>query len=135
MRIVVDTDVASNLIKNTLDPAFRAELAPHEAAITFVTVGELTQWTLVRDLGARRRSELQVYIATWVKIPGGSDVGRKWGEITAYAQRRGRPRPINDSWIAACCLTYELPLATLNATDFEDYAEHEGLRLITPFGH
>jgi predicted nucleic acid-binding protein len=124
MRIVLDTDVASNLIKNT-----------HEAAITFVTVGELTQWALVRDLGARRRSELQVYIATRVKIPGGSDVGRKWGEITAYAQRRGRPRPINDSWIAACCLTYELPLATLNATDFEDYAEHEGLRLITPFGH
>lgn len=90
MRIVVDTDVASNLIKNTLDAAFRAELAPHEAAITFVTVGELTQWTLVRDLGARRRSELHVYIATRVKIPGGTDVGRKWGEITVYAQRRGR---------------------------------------------
>jgi len=135
MRIVLDTDVASNLIKNTLDPAFRAELAPHEAAITFVTVGELTQWALVRDLGARRRSDLQVYIATRVKIPGGSDVGRKWGEITAYAQRRGRPRPINDSCIAACCLTYDLPLASLNTTDFEDYAEHEGLRLITPFSH
>ena len=135
MRIVLDTDVASNLIKNTLDPVFRAELAPHEAAITFVTVGELTQWALVRDLGARRRSELQVYIATRVKIPGGSDVGRKWGEITAYAARRSRPRPINDSWIAACCLTYELPLATLNTTDFEDYAEHEGLQLISPFSH
>jgi toxin FitB len=135
MRLVLDTDVASNLIKNRLDPAFRAELAPHEAAITFVTVGELTQWALVRDLGARRRSELQVYIATRVKIPGGSDVGRKWGEITAYAQRRGRPRPINDSWVAACCLTYDLPLATLNTTDFEDYAEHEGLRLITPLSH
>jgi len=67
-------------------------------------VGELTQWALVRDLGARRRSELQVYIATRVKIPGGSDVGRKWGEITAYAQRRGRPRPINDSWMLTCAI-------------------------------
>ena len=132
MRIVLDTDVASNLIKNTLGAAFRAKLAPHEAAITFVTVGELTQWANVRDLGTRRRSELQAYVARRVKIPGGSDVGRKWGEITAYAQRRGRPRPINDSWIAACCLTYDLALATLNGTDFEDYAEHEGLRLITP---
>ena len=132
MRIVLDTDVASNLIKNTLSAAFRAKLAPHEAAITFVTVGELTQWANVRDLGTRRRSELQAYVARRVKIPGGSDVGRKWGEITAYAQRRGRPRPINDSWIAACCLTYDLPLATLNRTDFEDYAEHEGLRLSTP---
>jgi hypothetical protein len=131
MRIVLDTDVASNLIKNSLDSAFRAQIAPHEAAITFVSVGELTQWANVRDLGARRRGELQVYIATRVKIPGGSDVGRKWGEITGYALRRGRPRPINDSWIAACCLTYDLPLATLNKADFEDYAEHEGLRLIT----
>ena len=32
MRIVLDTDVASNLIKNTLDPAFRVKIAPHEAA-------------------------------------------------------------------------------------------------------
>jgi predicted nucleic acid-binding protein len=132
MRIVLDTDVASNLIKNVLDPAFRAKLAPHEAAITFVTVGELTQWATIRDLGTRRRSELQVYIAARARLPGGSDVGRRWGEITAYAQRRGRPRPINDSWIAACCLTYALPLATCNVDDFSDYVEHEGLRLITP---
>lgn len=132
MRIVLDTDVASNLIKNILDPVFRARLAPHEAAITFVTVGELTQWATVRDLGTRRRSELLAYIAARVKIPGGSDVGRRWGEITAYAQRRGRPRPINYSWIAACCLTYELPPATLNSDDFSDYVDHEGLRLITP---
>jgi predicted nucleic acid-binding protein len=96
MRIVLDTDVASRLLKRTLDPAFRARIAPHEAAITFVTVGELTRWANVRDLGSRRRSELQTYIAARPSLPGGSDVGRKWGEITAYAQRRGRPRPIND---------------------------------------
>lgn len=132
VRIVLDTDVASNLIKNTLDPAFRARLAPHEAAITFVTVGELTHWATVRDLGTRRRRELQAYISERSKVPGGSDVGHMRGEITAYARNRGRPRPINDSWIAACCLAYDLPLATLNVDDFEDYATHEGLQLITP---
>jgi len=42
----------------------------------------------------------------------------------------GRPRPHNDSWIAACCLVYDLPLATLNIKDFADFAEHEGLRII-----
>jgi predicted nucleic acid-binding protein len=35
-------------------------------------------------------------------------------------------------WIAACCLVHDLPLATLNIKDFEDFAEHHGLRLITP---
>jgi len=27
----------------------------------------------------------------------------------------------------ACCLPYELPLATLNTKDFEDFAEHRGV--------
>jgi len=35
-------------------------------------------------------------------------------------------------WIAAGCLVADLPLATLNLKDFEDFAEHDGLRLISP---
>ena len=45
--------------------------------------------------------------------------------------RRGRPRPMNDSWIAACCLAHGLPLATLNVKDFDDFRRHDGLDLIT----
>ena len=65
-------------------------------------------------------------------LTGGRDVARTWGEIVAYADKRGRPRPVNDSWIAACCLTYELPLATLNRGHFDDFVEFEGLRLLLP---
>jgi toxin FitB len=57
-------------------------------------------------------------------------VAEKWGQLQARAQRRGRPRPHNDTRIAACCLTDNLPLATLNIKDFADFAEHEGLALI-----
>jgi predicted nucleic acid-binding protein len=32
----------------------------------------------------------------------------------------------NDTWIAACCLVYNLPLATLNTKDFADFAENDG---------
>lgn len=59
------------------------------------------------------------------------NVSRVWGEITAFAQRRGRPRPSNDAWIAACCLAHDLPLATLNIKDFADFAEHEELSTVT----
>jgi predicted nucleic acid-binding protein len=52
------------------------------------------------------------------------------GRISAAAIQRGRARPANDTWIAACARTYGLPLATLNVKDFEDFAEHEGLKLI-----
>src|SRR3954469_8096998 len=53
---------------------------------------------------------------------GGRPVGRATG---------GRPtaRPVNDSCIAACCLVRDLPLATFNAKDFEDFAEDDGLTL------
>jgi predicted nucleic acid-binding protein len=56
--------------------------------------------------------------------------GQGPGEITTAAQRRGRPRPFNDSWIAACCIEGGLPLLTLNRRDFADFAEHDGLVLL-----
>ena len=62
--------------------------------------------------------------------PYTDDIARSWGEISAHATRRGRPRPLNDTWIAACCLAYDLPLATLNIKDFRDFAEHEGLVIL-----
>jgi toxin FitB len=53
-----------------------------------------------------------------------------WGEPSARATQRGRARPVNDTRVAACCLAYGLPLATLNVKDFADFAEHDGLILI-----
>lgn len=45
---------------------------------------------------------------------------------------RGRPRPANDTWIAACGLAHDLPLVTMNRKDFEDFGRHDGLVLIPP---
>ena len=36
---------------------------------------------------------------------------------------------MNDTWIAACCLRYQIPLVTLNTADFSDFAAH-GLVLL-----
>jgi predicted nucleic acid-binding protein len=68
--------------------------------------------------------------ATRPTLPYTDAVARLWDEISAHATRRGRPRPQNDTGIAACCLAYDLPLATLNVKDFKDFAEHEGLTLL-----
>jgi toxin FitB len=55
--------------------------------------------------------------------------GELWQGALA-AQRRGRPRPLHDTWIAACCIETGLPLLTLNHRDFADFAEHDGLILL-----
>lgn len=62
-------------------------------------------------------------------IPYDTQIARVWGALAGAAQLRGRPRPQNDTWIAACCLRYQIPLVTLNTADFRDFAEH-GLVLL-----
>jgi|SRR5579875_4035892 len=128
--IVLDTDVASRLFRRRLTTSLTSEFAGHTLAITFVTLGEMTKWTLVRNWGLRERSKLDGFVRDLAVLPYGKKVARRWGELQAYAQLRGRPRPQNDTWIAACCLVRDIPLATLNRKDFVNFAEHEGLRLI-----
>lgn len=129
--VVLDTDVASLIIKGRLPVSLATKLIGWQSAITFVTLGELTKWSVMRNWGAPRRAELERWMAARRPVPVTDDVARKWGEISGYAEKRGRPRPVNDTWIAACCLAFDLPLATMNLSDFQDFVDHEGLVLIT----
>ena len=63
-------------------------------------------------------------------LPYDEEVARAWGRLAAGAQLRGRPRPQNDTWVAARCIRHELPLLTLNVKDFDDFATHHGLSLL-----
>ena len=65
-------------------------------------------------------------------IPGSKAIAAVWGGLSAAAIQRGRPRPVNDTWVAACCRGYQLPLATFNLKDFKDFAGYHGLRLLEP---
>ena len=128
--IVLDTDVASVSLQGKLSPALRSRLAGESLCVTFVTLGELTKWTVLRDWGPRRMADLASWRRQVVLLPFDEQVAIRWGQLQARAQLRGRPRPVNDSWIAACCLAWDLPLATFNRKDFEELADHESLRLI-----
>lgn len=127
---VLDTDVASRLQKGTLTGPLATRLIGREVLITFVTFGELTKWAEVRSWGERRRGELADWLARVAVLPGDEAVASTWGRLSAAAARRGRPRPANDMWIAACCITHDVPLATLNLKDYEDFHRYHGLRVL-----
>jgi predicted nucleic acid-binding protein len=129
--VVLDTDVSSRSIKDELAGHLAGRLAEFTWWVTFVTVGELWQWADLRRWGRGSREELERWLSRVVVLESDDGVCRTWGQISAAATRRGRPRSVNDSWIAACCLSRGLPLATLNLKDFVDYAEYEGLTLVT----
>src|ERR1700733_10754685 len=84
----------------------------------FVTLGELTQCRVIRDWDPRRMANFEAWRHRVGLLPYDEVVAIKWGEIQGNAHLRGRPRPVNDSWIAACCLAHDLPLATFNTKDF-----------------
>ena len=114
--VVRDTDVASAILRRRLPESMRASIEGKSLAITFVTVGELTSWTIRRGWGARRLADLAAWRRHVTRIPT-TKLSRRRGDGSTHAQARGRPRPINDMWIAACCLVEDVPLATLNRKD------------------
>lgn len=113
--LVLDTDVASASLRGRLVDPLRTRLAGHTWCISFVTVGELTKWTVLRDWGPRKLAGLADWRQNVVPLPYSERVAVRWGVLQARAERRGRPRPVNDTWIAACCLVRDLPLATLTS--------------------
>jgi predicted nucleic acid-binding protein len=126
----LDTDVASLLHKGTLAGPLAARLIGREPLITFVTFGELAKWAEIRNWGQRRRQELTSWLSRIAVLPGDEAVAATWGRLSAAAIQRGRPRPVNDLWVAACCLTHGIPLATLNLKDYEDFDQYHGLRIL-----
>jgi predicted nucleic acid-binding protein len=127
LPIVLDTDVVSKILKRQLPPSLGAKLAGQRFVITFVTLGELTKWAEIYSWGPTRRAALDNWLAGVATLPYHENVAHTWGLISAHAHQRDS----NDSWIAASCLAYGLPLATLNVKHYDTFATHERLDIVT----
>jgi toxin FitB len=67
--VAVDTDVASALLRRRTPDNLARQLAGHTVAITFVTYGELTKWTLVRRWGPRSLDTMRTFLGALVVLP------------------------------------------------------------------
>jgi predicted nucleic acid-binding protein len=130
--IVLDTDVVSLYRAGRLPAGLARQVTATHSGVAFATAAELWKGALTRRWGAARRGGLDLWLAGTTVLPAGLVTAQTWAEISSRAQRRGRPRPFHDTWIAACCLERQLPLLTLNRRDFADFAEHDGLVLLGP---
>lgn len=128
--VALDTDVASKLLKGQLPARPLVQLTLFAPCITFVTLGELTEWAIARSWGRQSVDALESWIATVPVIGYDDDVARTWGRLSTETRRVGRSRPVNDMWNAACCLVEQLPLATLNIKDHQNFVDHHGLTVL-----
>lgn len=55
------------------------------AAVTFVTIGELTKWTVIRHWGPTSVARLGSLLDGLLVLPYDTRVAARWGELQAYA--------------------------------------------------
>ncbi|MFC0028363.1 PIN domain-containing protein [Micromonospora chaiyaphumensis] len=83
--VVLDTDVASAILRGRVDERLRARLTGRTLCITFVTLGELTKWTVVRSWGPRKLADLAQWRRHVVLLPFDESVAIAWGQLQATA--------------------------------------------------
>ncbi len=135
--IVVDTNLASELMRATPSPAVVAWLQaqrPSELRATWITVAEIL-YGIERLPGGRRREHLEAaateVFSTFADdvLPFDGQAAVHYARIVGTRERAGAPISGFDAQIAAICHVHAAPLATRNARDFTD----TGIVVIDPW--
>ena len=136
--IVLDTNVVSELIRPSPNPAVEQWVATRPAArLFFSAVGEAELRYGVAILAAgRRRDALASAIEAMLRedfagrvLPFDSAAARAYAEIAARCRAAGRPVAQADGQIAAITRSRGMALATRNVRDFADM----GIDILDPW--
>lgn len=110
-EIALDTSVVIQIFDD--DPVVKKRF--DDVEITWMPVpviGEIAVGFSDSSPYPSQRSDFETFLASMKIIECTLDVGLKYGAIHRHLRRNGAMIPINDIWIAACCLVAGLPLAT-----------------------
>ncbi len=137
MKIVVDTDVVSELMKSSPDEAVRSWLAGHRRdrlLTTSITIAEIRYGIERLPSGKRQRAlrsaadELFASFEDQI-LPFDAAAAATYPAVVVRREKAGRPINGFDAQIAAVCRSQGTPLATRNLRDFDE----TGLTLLNPW--
>ena len=116
--LLLDTNIVSYLFKQAPQAKlYKPHLRDSRLAISFITVGELYRWAIVRDWGTKRRLDLEERLRNYVVIPFDVELCKRWAEVTSM---HGPAISESDAWIAATALRHNIPLVSHNKKHFEN---------------
>lgn len=138
--LLVDTDVFTALTWRSGKSRwteFAALVDGHPLALPFAVVGELRAGAIKALRKAvwdeERVARLDEAIAKVGIVQPNAAVTEQWAEIYSVLHDRLKGGGVNDMWIAACALAYEVPIVTANRSDFDKIAvEFAALRMVHP---
>ena len=129
MSVLLDTNVVSELIRKTPDPAVEAWAAGHaleDLYFSAVSEAELRYGAAILPAG-RRRASLVSDIERMLSdafdgrvLPFDSTAARAYADIAAMRRSAGRTVPPADCQVAAIAQSRDMAVATRNVRDFED---------------
>ena len=127
--IVLDTNVVSELMRQTPEPGVVSWVDRFSAAdvlVTAVTAAEL-MYGVARLPDGHRKRELHTKVEGLLTddfrdqiLPFDAPAATHYAEIVASRERAGRPISMADAQIAAICRNWSAGLATRNVDDFAD---------------
>jgi predicted nucleic acid-binding protein len=118
--LLLDTNIVSYYQRNdSRAKGYDRYIIGHEVAISPMTVAEIYQWAAFHRWGEQRIRKLEDKLRTdYLYLPIDWETCRLWANVRAECQAVGRPISVQDAWIAATALQYNLPLVTHNPKDF-----------------
>ena len=135
---VIDTNVASELMRPAPNPAVAAWIAERDATemyLTAVSEAELRFGVAILPAG-KRRNAVEVAMRRWLDLgfverilPFNSGAARAYAEIAAARRQAGRPIGEADCQIAAIVRSCGAVLVTRNVRDFAD----TGIDVVDPW--
>jgi predicted nucleic acid-binding protein len=118
--VVLDTDVASLMWRGAFPGKLDRQLLGRTPLVTFVTIGEAIAGAYHGRWSENRLSGLRdFYVHTFGLVPWGDGIPDTYGRLMGLSAAAGRSLGDNDCWIAACCVSHDLPLLTRNRKHFE----------------
>lgn len=134
--IFLDTNVVSESLRKTPDPAVLAWLVRHDAefALSTVAIAEIA-FGIAKIRPDQRAARLEQGLAEWRRRFAGrifgltEEAALAYGEIMGAAVRSGAPMSAPDGMIAAIARVNGGRLATRNLADFKTV----GLELVSPW--
>ncbi len=136
--IVLDTNVVSELMRDSPHQTVRAWFSDQPASslfMTTVTEAEILTGIALLPPGRRRRGLLEAAVRVFATLFTGrilvfdSDAANIYAEIFTQRHEAGRPMSQADCQIAAIARSRSASIATRNITDFEGV----GVELINPW--
>lgn len=117
--VLVDTDVYSYLMNGgAYAKLYRPHVDGKLIAVSFVTVGELYFGAYRKKWGTERLEDLKDRLRSVTLVPYDEGVCRKYAEIKAGCEAKGKSVGANDLWIAACAVRHSIPLVSNNLKHF-----------------